>query len=171
MTATIWATINSCTSAPRASRWAGCPTSRRICTALERRSCSPTRRRPTCGSTTRFRADADQRDIGVLFRTSHPTVGYDRQLGYFAGVIPADRRLLIGRTDGQQWHELVSTELPLPADGDYLLEIVASGPDLRARVGDATVEAHDESFQTGLVGLRVVDSEATFVSLAYDESV
>lgn len=114
-----------------------------------------------------FTTAADQRDVGVLFRTTEPTIGYDAQRGYFAGVIPEDGRLLIGCTDGSTWRELASTHLAAVPDGRYRLEVTAVGDRLQARVGDTTVEAWDGTHQTGMVGLRVVDAEAVFQRLQY----
>ncbi len=114
-----------------------------------------------------FVTAADQRDVGVLFRTLEPAIGYDAQRGYFAGVIPEDRRLLIGCTDGSTWRELTSTHLDPAPDGRYRLEVVAVGDRLRASVGDTSVEAWDSTHQTGMVGLRVVDAEALFQRLEY----
>ncbi|HPQ85182.1 MAG TPA: glycoside hydrolase family 43 protein [Actinomycetota bacterium] len=111
----------------------------------------------------------DQRDVGILFRVSRPTLGYDCQRGYFAGIITEDQRLLIGRTDGTNWRELVSTDLPRSADGRYHLEVTANGTQLSARVGDVAVQTHDDLFTAGQVGLRVVNAQATFSHLQYAE--
>jgi GH43 family beta-xylosidase len=114
-----------------------------------------------------FTTAADQRDVGVLFRCSDPTLGYDAQYAYFAGVIPEDGRLLIGRTDSSTWRELASTHLEPAADGHYRLEVSAVADRLRVRVGDVTVEAFDDVYTSGMVGLRVVDAQATFHLLEY----
>lgn len=100
---------------------------------------------------------------------SRPTLGYDCQRGYFAGIITEDQRLLIGRTDGTNWRELVSTDLPRSADGRYHLEVTANGTQLSARVGDVAVQTHDDLFTAGQVGLRVVNAQATFSHLQYAE--
>ena len=43
----------------------------------------------------------DARDAGLLIRTSGPSVGYDSQRGYFAGLIPKTGLAIFGKTDGK----------------------------------------------------------------------
>ena len=45
-------------------------------------------------------------DSGVLFRVTDCGIGFDRQRGYFAGVVLAENRIIIGKTDGIRWAEL-----------------------------------------------------------------
>lgn len=53
-----------------------------------------------------FQGLANARDAGLLFRCTAPSVGYDAQRGYFAGLIPRTQLVILGRTNGVDWQEL-----------------------------------------------------------------
>ena len=51
-------------------------------------------------------ASSTDRDAGLLFRTTRPTVGFDALRGYFSGLIPRSRMVVLGKTDGIRWTEI-----------------------------------------------------------------
>lgn len=103
------------------------------------------------------------RTAGMLFRVNTPALGYDSQNGYFAGLHLGSGRVVIGKTNGGEWHELARAEHPLTHGNDYKLALTALGPQLVVSVdGEEILRCHDESYRSGHVGLRVVDSQARF---------
>jgi len=105
-------------------------------------------------------------DAGLLFRVRRPAVGRDAQEGYYAGVLPNERRVILGRSDGRSWTELARTERSIPTGADLRLTVIARGDDLRVLLDDAEVLAvRDDAISSGSVGIRVVDAHAKFRDL------
>ena len=103
---------------------------------------------------------------GLLFRAQQPAVGYNAQSGYYAGVLAASSRVVLGFTDGKNWHELASASLPGPLPDTVTLAVEADGCNLLVRVQDKVlIKASDATYTSGSVGLRVVNSHAAFSRL------
>lgn len=114
----------------------------------------------------RIRAMDGAGDAGLLFRVRRPAVGHDAQEGYFAGILPNENRVVLGRTDGRAWTELARAERPIPVGVDLRLTVCARGDDLRIFLDDAEVlAARDAAIPYGSVGLRVVNAQAKFRDL------
>ena len=112
---------------------------------------------------TRLRFVAGQRDAGVLFRVQYPAVGYDAQHGYYAGLVLGTDLLVLGKTDGTNWQELVRAHTPLGLDQDYELAVRAEGPRIQVSLdGKMLIEHDDATYRRGSVGVRVVDTHAAF---------
>ncbi len=112
---------------------------------------------------------AGGRDAGLLFRTSLPAVGYDAQQGYFAGIIPSENRVILGKTDGKSWQEIARADLALPAAKDIALGVRAIGTDLQIFVnGKQILKATDSTYTNGSIGLRVIDTHVRFTNLKVD---
>ena len=98
------------------------------------------------------------RAAGVLLRVTGPAVGVNAQRGYFAGW-NARGRLVLARTDGSAV-ELLSTLDTAGLDaGEQTLVAQARGATLSVHVAaapDQRLEAHDDDYARGSVGLRVV---------------
>lgn len=106
------------------------------------------------------------RDAGLLFRVSSPALGYDAQKGYFAGLLTGSDRIVLGRTDGRGWQELGRAGRSLEDGKDYRLAVNARGDSLVVSLdGDPVIDVRDDRWQSGLVGLRVVNSHARFADL------
>lgn len=106
------------------------------------------------------------RDGGILFRMTEPSVGYDAQKGYFAGLVPESQRVILGRTDGSRWQEIARAPYPLEASQSYQLSVQALGEDFTVSInGKPVLRAKDDSYRSGTVGLRVVDAEVLFTDL------
>lgn len=106
-------------------------------------------------------------DAGLLFRTTLCGVGYDAQRGYFAGIIPAENRIILGATDGSRWEELARTPHPLSFGQAYDLEVTAEGDRLTVALdGVKVLEHRDGRYPLGTVGLRVVNCHAWFDDIA-----
>ena len=107
-----------------------------------------------------------RRDAGLLFRCSLPAVGYDSQEGYFAGIIPGTRKVVLGSTDGESWRELGLADADVQAGRDYLLSVTARGPEIVLCLdGKEVMRKQDSQHSGGSVGLRVVDTHAAFSDL------
>lgn len=107
------------------------------------------------------------RDAGILFRVSQPSVGFDAQQGYFAGVVPGQNRVILGKTDGKSWQEIARADNDLPDEGAAVrLSVKAVGTKLTVLLdGRAILAADDASYPSGSIGLRVVDTHACFSKL------
>ena len=106
------------------------------------------------------------RDAGLLIRTTLPSVGFDAQKGYFAGVIPGQKRVIFGKTDGKNWQEIARADVTLPADGKILLSVQAVGDQFKISLdGKQVLEAKDATWTSGSIGLRVVDTHVRFSDL------
>ncbi len=124
------------------------------------------------GDFTDFRAAVNvrfingDRDAGLLFRVSDPAVGYDAQSGYFAGLVPKQNRIVLGRTDGSRWHEIARADVPMDPGRDHRLEVAVRGSQIAVMLdGERHLLAEDETHARGSVGLRVVDTHARFSDL------
>lgn len=106
------------------------------------------------------------RDAGLLFRTKAPSVGFDAQKGYFAGLIPRDRAVILGKTDGRGWTEIARASADFRPDAELELGVTATGPDIVIKLdGKPVLNASDSTHTSGSVGLRVVDTHARFGTL------
>jgi GH43 family beta-xylosidase len=111
----------------------------------------------------RVRVTAGQRDAGALFRVQQPALGYDAQKGYFAGIIPATNKVILGRTYGTSWHELASADHPNQVGQWYDLRIEARGDRIQILLdGRPQITHRDSHYPRGMAGLRVVDIHAQF---------
>jgi hypothetical protein len=113
-----------------------------------------------------FHGDVDARDAGILFRVSGASVGYDSQRGYFAGLIPKTGLMILGKTDGTSWTELARATTTIDTNRPQILTAQI--------IGDAITVSHDKgtsltfrdsTFADGRVGLRVVDTDASFTPI------
>ncbi|MCA9058720.1 MAG: family 43 glycosylhydrolase, partial [Planctomycetaceae bacterium] len=115
---------------------------------------------------THVRLEAGDRDAGVMFRVSGASVGYDAQRGYFAGIIPEANRVIVGRMDGSNWHEMARASLSLESGQDYDLTVTFNDAQITVSVdGQTLIETSDATYTEGQVGLRVVNSSAVFRDL------
>lgn len=106
------------------------------------------------------------RDAGLLLRTTRPSVGYDAQRGYFAGILPDARRVIFGKTDGSTWQEIARADLAFDPSKPVVLAVRARSDRFAISVdGKPVLEARDSSHPRGSIGLRVVDTHACFSDL------
>ncbi len=104
-----------------------------------------------------------ERDAGILFRVRRPSVGYDAQEGYFAGIIPNTQRVILGATDGVHWRHIADAAADIEVGKEYELRVVARGATIVVSLdGQQALRADDREYKHGGVGLRVVDTEAAF---------
>ncbi len=113
-----------------------------------------------------FHDGPQSRDAGLLFRCTGPSVGYDAQRSLFAGVIPRTGLVILGRMDGKHWQELARADTTIDLSQQQRLTVRMRGPDLEIlHNGRKAVTYRDSTYQSGAVGLRVVDTDATFRNL------
>lgn len=113
-----------------------------------------------------FQGLANARDAGLLFRCTAPSVGYDAQRGYFAGLIPRTQLLILGRTDGTRWQELARQPTAIDVREPQQLRVQFVGDRIEVWHNELRCLDHrDATWTTGRVGLRVVDTDAVFSEL------
>jgi GH43 family beta-xylosidase len=118
-----------------------------------------------------FQNVEDARDAGLLFRTTLPSVGYDAQRGYFAGFIPRTQLVILGKTDGTRWQELARASTSIQVTDPERLKIQVQGDQIVIwHHGKKAIEYQDSTYPRGNIGLRVVDTDATFSDLRVEPS-
>ncbi len=113
-----------------------------------------------------FHDGLQSRDAGLLFRCSGSAVGYDAQRALFAGLIPQTGLVILGQMDGQSWRELARAETRIDVSQPQLLTVRMQGDELQVFHNDRpAISFRNSHFPHGAVGLRVVDTDATFRDL------
>ena len=116
-----------------------------------------------------IRIVSGDRDAGILFRVQRPAVGFDAQEGYFAGIIPASGCVILGATDGLYWRHIAEAKANIEVGEEYRLEVIARGDAIAVNLdGQQVLQAQDDDYSRGSVGLRVVDTEAAFCNLTVE---
>lgn len=104
-----------------------------------------------------------ERDAGILFRITAPSVGYDSQRGYFAGIVPHSKLAILGRMDGRSWKELTRAQVDFDPAKNQQLSVSCIDDWITVRLnGNAVLEHQDGTYDRGTVGIRVVDTYAVF---------
>jgi hypothetical protein len=99
---------------------------------------------------------------GLLFRVSTPFVGYSGQRGYFAGI-NSKKDLVLGFFDAKIWHQIASAPVTHPLGTECEMKVTARGNEIGIDCnGKRLIQAHDGTFDSGSIGLRVVDTHAAF---------
>lgn len=120
----------------------------------------------SAGVTIEFLNGRESRDAGMLFRTTAPSVGYDAQRGYFAGLIPKTNLVILGRMDGTHWTELARATASIDAAQPQDLRVHIRGNAIEIlHNGRSVLKATDNTWRFGTIGLRVVDTHARFSEL------
>lgn len=110
-----------------------------------------------------FHDGARSRDAGLLFRCTGPAVGYDAQRAYFAGLNPRSGLVILGRTDGSRWQELARAPAAIDPGRPQQLGVRMVGDAIEVlHDGRVAVSHRDAAYPTGSLGLRVVDTDASF---------
>jgi GH43 family beta-xylosidase len=100
---------------------------------------------------------------GMLFHVQAPAVGYNSQLGYFAGFSPASGRVELDLTDGSGSRELASALAPQPLPSEMTLSVTDRDGHIQVSLQDKPIlETDNSTFSSGSIGLRVVDTHAAF---------
>lgn len=106
------------------------------------------------------------RDAGILFRVTDPSVGFDAQRGYFAGIIPKSKEVVLGKSDGKKWEQIAKAPATFDSGKTINLSVKTQGEHLIVSIdGKSVVTAKDSTYKSGTVGLRVVDTHARFEGL------
>ncbi len=117
-----------------------------------------------------FHGDQQARDAGLIFRTTGASVGFDSQRGYFAGLIPKTNLVILGRTDGDRWRELARAETTIDASIQQKLSVSMNGDQIVVSLNDQPVLRHqDATYAGGRLGLRVVNTDATFRGVTVEQ--
>ena len=117
-------------------------------------------------ASTRISFVKGDRDAGLLFRMKDPSVGFDAQRGYFAGIIPGTKTVVLGRTDGSDWKEIARAPVTCDTSKPVDLSVAAKGSGFTVTLdGKVVLTAKGDTYPRGTVGLRVVDTHARFESV------
>ena len=117
-------------------------------------------------ASTRITFVKGDRDAGLLFRVADPSVGFDAQRGYFAGIVPGSKIVVLGKSDGKSWKEIARAPLPGDVGGGVDLGVSVKGKKITVSLdGKTALSAEDDTYAKGSVGLRVVDTHACFGNL------
>lgn len=109
------------------------------------------------------------RRAGMLFRVREPAVGYDTHKGYFAGLVAATGKVVLGKSDGKNWMEIAVADAAFDPNDWHELKVLARGEEISVSVDDRPVlTARDSQYKTGMVGLGVVDTHAVFDGFRVD---
>ncbi len=109
-----------------------------------------------------------RRDAGVLFRVTAPSVGYDAQRGYFAGMVSSRSSAILGKMDGKEWHHLKEVKVHFDPAREQTLRVRARGSKIEVFAAGSAVPQivfEDGDYAHGAVGCRSVSSHALFHSL------
>lgn len=106
---------------------------------------------------------SDKTVAGVLFRANFPSVGQHAYRGYFAGFDAEQGKIILGASDGETWRLIASTATDADPDSQHVLTVQAEGDLIRIMIdGKPALDARDNSYPRGSVGLRVDRGEASF---------
>lgn len=106
------------------------------------------------------------RDAGLIFRVSQPSVGFDAQRGYFAGIVPSANAVIFGKTDGKDWVEVARAPVSFDKAAPAEFGVTVKGSEITVRLnGKQVLSAKDDTYTSGSVGLRVVDTHVRFEGL------
>lgn len=113
-----------------------------------------------------FQGVSEARDAGLLFACQQPSVGYDAEQAYFAGVIPSAGRVILGEMDGQHWKELARADVQVDVDQPVKLQVEVSADGIKISCNGQLVITYQEAdLPSGRLGVRVVDTDAVFRDL------
>ncbi len=117
-------------------------------------------------ATTRITFLKGDRDAGLLFRVNDPSVGFDAQRGYFAGIVPSTKSVVLGKTDGSRWKEIARAPITADVTKPLDLGVTTKGQEITLTLdGKPVLTAKDDTYAKGTLGLRVVDTHARFGGL------
>ena len=119
----------------------------------------------TASVTIDFLGNSASQDAGILFRATGNALGHDAQRGYFAGLIPETNLLILGRTDGEDWHELAREKTSIDTKATQTVTVSVKGPQITLTHGPAKLTHTDTTYAAGHLGLRVVNTHALFTNL------
>ncbi|MEZ6086902.1 MAG: family 43 glycosylhydrolase [Pirellulaceae bacterium] len=113
--------------------------------------------------TINFHDNLQARDAGILLRTTGASIGYDAQRGYFAGLIPRTNLVILGRTDGSNWRDLARAETTIDVDRPQQISVQIKGDRITVwHNNERKIQHTDGTYERGSLGLRVVDTDASF---------
>lgn len=112
-----------------------------------------------------FKDGQQSRDAGFVLGCRQPAVGYDAQQSLFVGLIPRDHRVILGRTDGANWHELARAATTVEVGKPQHLEVVCRDAGLEVFHNQQSVLKFATPVPVGRLGVRVVDSDVLFHEL------
>ena len=106
-------------------------------------------------------------DAGIIFRVSEPSIGVDHYKGYYVGIEPAAKSVVIGKADNR-WIPIARKAAPISADTDHQLRVEVRESEIRVWLdhnAEPLINIRDESFGEGVIGVRSFANTAAFAEL------
>ncbi|KAK2594717.1 hypothetical protein QQS21_007567 [Conoideocrella luteorostrata] len=103
-------------------------------------------------------------DAGLVFRASDPAVGADAYNGYYAGISTSGK-LVLGKASAGSWTQLASVKADIQPGKQYRVRVAAKKNAISVYAGDSTtaqIHVSDGSFESGMDGVRVYQTDAVF---------
>jgi GH43 family beta-xylosidase len=103
-------------------------------------------------------------NAGILVRCTVPAVGYHALRGYYVGLDPMARAILIGKMNGTRYTELGRREnvtINVMEFQQLAVTVTASRVDVFLN-GDKQLSINDTTYGSGSIGIRVCDTHALF---------
>jgi hypothetical protein len=113
----------------------------------------------------------DKGDAGIVLRASNDSVGTDHYQGYYMGINAEANTVVFGRSN-YAWQPIASQKKEIEAGKLHHIRVEAKGAQFRVWVDDMTtpvLEARDEAFQNGALGVRSYSSKAAFGKLSAEK--
>ncbi len=108
-------------------------------------------------------------DAGLLFRIEKIAIGADNFQGYYVGIEAATNRVVLGKANGK-WTEIKQAQKTLDAQKACRVRVEAQGAQIKVWVDDMEtpiIEATDDSYKFGAVGVRHYGAEAKEPRVAF----
>ncbi len=105
---------------------------------------------------------------GLLFRAKDSVNGQaDGYHGYYLGLNVKDQILVLGRSSGNNWHEIASKKMTIEYGKTYRLKVTAYGSHITCYVDDngknyAKIDVTDSTHTSGSIGARNWFSDSVF---------
>jgi hypothetical protein len=107
-------------------------------------------------------------NAGIIFRVSEPSVGTDHYRGYYVGLSAEADEVVFGKSDNK-WQQITTKSKTLESGRAHRVRIEARGAQIRVWVNDMetpVLEARDDTFSRGALGVRSYSDKAAFGSLS-----
>lgn len=105
----------------------------------------------------------DSGNAGLIFRVSNPSDGADAYKGYYAGI-STENNVVLGRASND-WTQISLVDIDIAANKAHHLKVKVRENKIDVYVNDMTkalISATDSTYTSGMDGVRLYDTGATF---------
>ncbi len=116
-----------------------------------------------CSVAIDFTDPTAQGEAGIVFRATGAGLGWDAFRGYFVGVSPGRRAVVLGKMDGKRFKLVKLQPVELDPGKTQKLQIATAGDSVAVTLnGRRVFELEEYTHAIGSAGLRVVRTHAVF---------